>query len=127
MPHHFLAIDLGAESGRAILATLDSDQLSLTDIHRFPNGPVHLPDGLHWDILRLWTEIKTALHIAIQQHHVQLAGIGIDTWGVDYGLLDRTDALIGNPYHYRDHRTDGMVEEAFKHLPRERIFDLTGI
>ena len=127
MPHNFLAIDLGAESGRAILATLDNGQLSLTDIHRFPNGPVRLPDGLHWDILRLWSEIKTALHIATHQHYVQLAGIGIDTWGVDYGLLDRTGALIGNPYHYRDQRTDGMVEEAFKRLPRERIFDLTGI
>jgi rhamnulokinase len=127
MPHNFLAIDLGAESGRAILATLDDQHLSLTDIHRFPNGPVRLLDGLHWDILRLWSEIKTALHIATQQQDVQLAGIGIDTWGVDYGLLDRTGVLIGNPYHYRDQRTDGMVEEAFKRLPRERIFDLTGI
>lgn len=126
-PHTYLAIDLGAESGRAILATLDGQQLSLTDIHRFPNGPVRLPDGLHWDILRLWSEIKTALHMATHQQHAQLAGIGIDTWGVDYGLLDRSGALIGNPYHYRDSRTDGMVEAAFKRLPRERIFDLTGI
>jgi rhamnulokinase len=127
MPHNFLAIDLGAESGRAILATLDGQQLSLTEIHRFPNGPVRLPDGLHWDILRLWSEIKTSLHIATHKHHAQLAGIGIDTWGVDYALLDRSGALIGNPYHYRDSRTDGMVEESFKRLPRERIFDLTGI
>ncbi len=127
MPHNLLAIDLGAESGRAILATLAGAQLSLTDIHRFSNGPVRLPDGLHWDILRLWTEIKAALHIATHQHHAQLAGIGIDTWGVDYGLLDRAGALIGNPYHYRDQRTDGLMEEAFKRLPRERIFDLTGI
>jgi rhamnulokinase len=127
MPHNFLAIDLGAESGRAILATLDGGHLSLTDIHRFANDPVRLPDGLHWDILRLWSEIKTALHIATHKHHVQLDGIGIDTWGVDYGLLDRTGALIGNPYHYRDSRTDGMVEAAFKRLPREQIFDLTGI
>lgn len=126
-PHTYLAIDLGAESGRAILATLDGQQLSLTDIHRFPNGPVRLPDGLHWDILRLWSEIKTALHMATHQQHAQLAGIGIDTWGVDYGLLDRSGALIGNPYHYRDSRTDGMVEAAFKRLPREKIFDLTGI
>jgi rhamnulokinase len=127
LSHNFLAIDLGAESGRAILATLDTEHLSLTEIHRFPNDPVRLPDGLHWDILRLWSEIKAALHIATHKHQVQLAGIGIDTWGVDYGLLDRTGALIGNPYHYRDSRTDGMVDEAFKRLPRERIFDLTGI
>src|SRR5512135_3632261 len=127
MPHNYLAVVLGAESGRAILATLDDQHLSLTEIHRFANNPVRLPDGLHWDILRLWSEIKTALHIATHQYHVQLAGIGIDTWGVDYGLLDRTGALIGNPFHYRDSRTDGMVEAAFKHLPRERIFALTGI
>jgi rhamnulokinase len=88
---------------------------------------VRLPDGLHWDVLRLWSEIRTALRIATHQHHVQLAGIGIDTWGVDYGLLDRTGTLIGNPYHYRDQRTDGLVEEACQRLPRERIFDLTGI
>jgi len=127
MPHNFLAIDLGAESGRAILAVLDQAQLSLTEVHRFANNPVRLPDGLHWDILRLWSEVKAALHIATHKHHVQLAGIGIDTWGVDYGLLDRTGALIGNPYHYRDSRTDGLVEASFKRLPRERIFDLTGI
>jgi len=127
MPHNFLAIDLGAESGRAILATLDQEQLSLAEIHRFPNNPVRLPDGLHWDILRLWSEIKAALHIVTHKHHVQLDGIGIDTWGVDYGLLDRTGALIGNPYHYRDSRTDGLVEESFKRVPREQIFDLTGI
>ncbi len=126
-PHTYLAIDLGAESGRAILAALDDTRLSLTEVHRFANTPVRLPDGLHWDILRLWSEIKTALHIATHKHRVQLAGIGIDTWGVDYGLLDRTGALIGNPYHYRDSRTDGLVEESFKRLPRERIFDLTGI
>jgi rhamnulokinase len=127
MPHNFLAIDLGAESGRAILATLDGEHLSLTDVHRFSNDPVRLPDGLHWDILRLWSEIKTALQIATHKHHVQLDGIGIDTWGVDFGLLDQTGALLGNPYHYRDSRTDGMVEEACRRLPREQIFDLTGI
>jgi rhamnulokinase len=127
MPHNFLAIDLGAESGRAILATLANGQLSLTEVHRFPNNPVRLPDGLHWDILRLWSEIITAINIAVHKHNAQLAGIGIDTWGVDYGLLDQSGALIGDPYHYRDSRTDGLMEEAFKRLPRERIFDLTGI
>ncbi len=131
MPHNFLAIDLGAESGRVILATLDNapngEHLSLTEIHRFANTPVRLPDGLHWDILRLWSEIKTALSMAVHQHNVQLGGMGIDTWGVDFGLLDRAGALIGNPFHYRDSRTDGMVDEAFRRMPREQIFDLTGI
>ena len=127
MPHNFLAIDLGAESGRAIRATLDGAHLFLTEIHRFPNNSVRLSNGLYWDILGLWSEIKAALRIAARQRDIQLAGIGIDTWGVDYGLLDRAGALIGNPYHYRDDRTNGMMEEAFKRLPRERIFDLTGI
>jgi rhamnulokinase len=127
MPHNFLAIDLGAESGRAILGTLDGEQLTLTEVHRFGNDPVRLPDGLHWDILRLWSEIKTALRIAAHKQDLTLSGMGIDTWGVDFGLLDRAGVLIGNPYHYRDQRTDGMVEEAFKRLPREQIFDLTGI
>jgi rhamnulokinase len=127
MPYNFLAIDLGAESGRAILGTLDQEQLTLTEVHRFGNDPVRLPDGLHWDILRLWSEIKTALRIAAHKQGLTLSGIGIDTWGVDYGLLDRAGALIGNPYHYRDSRTDGLVDEVFKRLPREQIFDLTGI
>ncbi len=131
MPHNFLAIDLGAESGRAILAALDGApsgaHLSLIEIHRFANNPVRLPDGLHWDILRLWSEIKTALSMAVHKHDVQLGGMGIDTWGVDFGLLDRTGALIGNPFHYRDSRTDGMIDEALRRMPREQIFDLTGI
>jgi rhamnulokinase len=126
-PYNFLAIDLGAESGRAMLVTLDGEHLSLTEIHRFANDPVRLPDGLHWDVLRLWSEIKTALRIATRKPVVQLDGIGVDTWGVDYGLLDRAGALIGNPYHYRDSRTNGLMEGAFKRLPRERIFDMTGI
>jgi len=73
---------------RAILGALDGDQLSLTEVHRFVNEPVRLPDGLHWDILRLWSEIKTGLGLAVRQHDAPLATIGLDTWGVDYGLLD---------------------------------------
>ncbi len=123
----YLAIDLGAESGRAILGTLDRDQLTLSEVHRFTNDPVRLPDGLHWDVLHLWSELKTALSLVAHRHTVQLAGIGIDAWGVDFALLDRQGTLIGNPFHYRDSRTDGMINEALKRLPREQIFDLTGI
>ena len=126
-PNHFLAIDLGAESGRAILGSLTDNKLALTEIHRFPNVPVRLPDGLHWDILRLWTDIKDALALAVRKCGKQALSIGADTWGVDFGLLDRRGALIGNPYHYRDNRTDGMMDEAFRRMPREKIFDLTGI
>lgn len=126
-PQHYLAIDLGAESGRAILGTLDGERLTLEEIHRFGNGPVKLPDGLHWDILRLWSEIKAALTIAAHKPGVTLAAIGVDTWGVDFGLLDEHGVLLGNPYHYRDARTDGMVEAAFQRMPREDIFAATGI
>ncbi len=123
----FLALDLGAESGRAILGQFDGRQLRLRELHRFSNGPVRLPDGLHWDVLRLWSEIKTGLGLAVQEQGDGLAGVGLDTWGVDFALLDRDGVLIGNPYHYRDSRTDGMLEEAFRRVPREEIFAQTGI
>jgi rhamnulokinase len=123
----FLALDLGAESGRAMLGRFDGERLRLSEIHRFPNGPVRLPDGLHWDVLRLWTEIKRGLALAVREHGAHLAGAGLDTWGVDFGLLDRDGALVSNPYHYRDSRTDGMPEEAFRRVPRAQIFEQTGI
>ena len=125
-PLSLLALDLGAESGRAILGRFDGQRLQLSEIHRFPNGPVRLPDGLHWDILRLWSEMKRGIALAIQEGH-ELASIGIDTWAVDYGLLDRSGALLSNPYHYRDSRTDGMLAEAFRRVPREEIFRQTGV
>ena len=126
-PNNLLAIDLGAESGRAMLGTLDDDKLSISEIHRFPNTPVRLPDGLHWDILYLWSEIKNAIALTPRKQGEQSFSIGVDTWGVDFGLLDRHGALIGNPYHYRDNRTDGMIEQAFRRMPREKVFEYTGI
>lgn len=122
-----LAVDLGAESGRAMLGQFDGERLTLSEVHRFPNTPVALPSGLHWNTLNLWSEIRAALELANKEHPGQLAGMGLDTWGVDFGLLDRTGALLGNPYHYRDGRTDGMVEAAFQRVPREEIFAQTGI
>jgi rhamnulokinase len=129
MPQHrnYLAIDLGAESGRAILGEFNGSHLVLKEVHRFPNSPVRLPDGLHWDALRLFGEIKHSIASAVQQTGDHLDGIGIDTWGVDYGLLDRQGVLLSNPYHYRDSRTDGMVEAAFSVVPRQEIFEQTGI
>jgi rhamnulokinase len=124
---NYLAFDLGAESGRAILGRFDGDRMALTEVHRFPNTPVRLPDGLHWDILRLWGEIVTAIGKTVKEAGGPLAGIGLDTWGVDFGLLDRQGKLIENPYHYRDDRTDGMVEAAFRRVPQEEIFGQTGI
>jgi len=123
----YLAIDLGAESGRAILGTLDGGRLSLSEVHRFGNGPVCLPDGLHWDVLRLWDEIKTGIALAVGKQGRALESVGIDTWGVDFGLLDRQGTLLSNPYHYRDSRTDGMMDGAFRRMSRQQIFELTGI
>ena len=102
-------------------------------MHRFPNGPVRLPDGggtghrLHWDVLHIWSEIKRGLALAVREHGADLAGVGLDTWGVDFGLLDRDGALVSNPYHYRDSRTDGLIDAAFRRVPRTEIFEQTGI
>ena len=123
----FLAFDLGAESGRAILCQFDGERLELSEIHRFLTGPTVLPDGLHWDVLRFFSEIKHALSIVARECGESLLGIGLDTWGVDSALLDGNGALLGNPYHYRDSRTDGMYAYAFDRVPREEIFERTGI
>ncbi|MCB8922156.1 MAG: rhamnulokinase [Ardenticatenaceae bacterium] len=122
---NFLAFDLGAESGRAILGRFDGERLALTEAHRFANVPVRLPDGLHWDVLRLWHEIQQGLTLTQQQ--AELAGIGLDTWGVDFALLDKAGTLLGNPFHYRDGRTDTMLDEAFRRAGKQAIFDHTGI
>ena len=122
----FLAIDLGAESGRAILGRID-DRLTLDEIHRFPNGPVRVANHIYWDVLRLWAEVQNGMRIAAGSAGGSLAGIGVDTWGVDFGLLDSSDRLIGNPYHYRDVRTNGMIEAASQIVPLEEIYNQTGI
>ena len=123
----FVAIDLGAESGRAVVGKFDGEQLALEEVHRFPNGPVHLVDGLHWDVLRLFEEMKRGIALCIKLHGKDIAAIGLDTWGVDFALLDRNGALLGNPHHYRDSRTDGMLEEATRRVPKKDIFEMTGV
>jgi rhamnulokinase len=122
----FLAIDIGAESGRAMLGRLD-ERLTLDEVHRFSNGPVRVANHIHWDVLRLWAEIQNGLRIAAESGKGSLSGIGVDTWGVDFGLLDASDHLIGNPYHYRDARTNGMIEAAGQIVLREEIYNQTGI
>ncbi len=121
----YLAIDLGAESGRTILGSIENGKLTLTETHRFPNGPIQLPDGLHWDVLRLWNDIQTG--IAITAAKAPLVSLALDAWGVDFALLDQNGALLGNPHHYRDARTDGMLKKAFSRVPREKIFAQTGL
>ena len=129
---NLLALDLGAESGRAILGRFDGARLELSEKHRFANTPIAVPGqgaqaSLHWDVLRLWSDVRAGVVRAAREEPVKLDGIGLDTWGVDFGLLDRRGQLISSPYHYRDNRTDGMVEEAFQRVPREQIFAQTGI
>jgi rhamnulokinase len=124
--HNYLAVDLGAESGRAIIGMMNGVKLSLNEVHRFSNGPVLLPDGIHWDVLRLWSDIKTGIAYAVK-NGAKLDGIGLDTWGVDFALLDKNNVLLSNPFHYRDTRTDKMMDEAFKRMSRAEIFANTGI
>jgi sugar (pentulose or hexulose) kinase len=121
-----LAFDLGATSGRAILGSLAGGKLEIQEIHRFPNEPVRANGELHWDILRLWHEMQAGLRLAGSQGRPPVASIGVDTWGVDYALLGERGALLENPYHYRDARTEGMVEKACGVVGADRIYDATG-
>lgn len=124
---YYLAFDLGAESGRAIRGTLRDGKLTLEDVHRFPNQPVAVQGTLHWDVLALLREIRGGIRKAAMEAGEQPAGVGIDTWGVDFGLLDEHGTLLVNPVHYRDRRTEGMIELACGIVPREKIYEITGI
>jgi rhamnulokinase len=126
MSFRCLAFDIGAESGRAMLATIDHGKLRLDELHRFANVPVQLPTGLYWNTLQLFEEMLEGLRCA-SRLGARLDAIGIDTWGVDFGLLGRDGALIENPRHYRDQRTHGVPEKVFEIVPREEIFRETGI
>jgi rhamnulokinase len=124
---HYLAFDFGAESGRALLGTLSGGKLQVEELHRFPNTPVRVMGGLYWDTLRLWHEIQHGIAVAIRDRKLALDGIGIDTWGVDYGLLGPDGSLCTNPRHYRDSRNNGMMEKVFALVPREEVFGYTGV
>ncbi|HVN55507.1 MAG TPA: rhamnulokinase family protein [Anaerolineaceae bacterium] len=123
----FLAIDLGAESGRAVLGCLENNILSMEEIHRFANGPIAVGSSLYWNTLKLWDEIQASIHMATQKAGPDLVSLGVDTWGVDFALLGEGDELLGNPHHYRDSRNDGMLAEAFRRVPKEEIYRQTGI
>lgn len=119
-----LAFDFGASSGRAMLGTYDGNSISLKEIHRFSNDPVIVNGIMYWDILRLFYEIKQGLLKA--KHESEFDSIGIDTWGVDFGLLDKKGNLLENPVHYRDSRTQGMLEKSFRKLPKDEFYNITG-
>lgn len=123
MTKKVLAIDFGASSGRAIVGIFDGERVALEEIHRFSNDPVILGGTMYWDVLRLFHEIKQSL---IKAKPYDVESVAIDTWGVDFGLIDKDGRLIDNPVHYRDARTNGMLDEAFKLIPKEDFYKATG-
>ncbi|WP_010274185.1 rhamnulokinase [Paenibacillus senegalensis] len=121
-----LAFDLGASSGRAILGRLTDRQMEIEEIHRFPNDPVHAGGRLYWDILRLYHEIKQGL-LKVKHQGITLNSMAIDSWAVDFGFIAKNGELLGNPYHYRDSHTAGIMSELFKKIPEAELFSRTGI
>ena len=120
-----LAFDFGASSGRAILGIFDGEKIALQEVHRFSNDPVKINGTVYWDVQRLFFEIKQGILKAKEAGGFD--SIGIDTWGVDFGLLRKDGTLVENPVHYRDARNDGMVEKATEYMSKERMYDITGI
>lgn len=120
-----LAFDLGASNGRVMLGIFDGSKIELQEIHRFSNDPVKVNGTLYWDVLRLFYEIKQGLMKS--KPFGKIDSMGIDTWGVDFGLLDIKGDLVTNPVHYRDSRTAGMIEETFQLIPRRELYNRTGI
>jgi rhamnulokinase len=122
----YAAVDLGASGGRVMVAGVGPARLDLTEAHRFPNVPVRLPDGLHWDVLRLYRDVLDGLRAAAGGGG-GIASVAVDSWGVDYGLIDASGALLGNPYHYRDGRTEGLVEKVADQIPPHDLYAVTGL
>jgi len=122
---NYLAIDLGAESGRAITGRFDGERLTLSEVHRYANTPVQLPDGLYWDVLSLYRETVASIRAGLAAGPVD--SVGIDGWAVDYGLLDRSGALLGNPLHYRNPRFEPMVAELVRRIGAGELYRRTGI
>ena len=122
-----VSVDLGAQSGRAALGRFDGERLSVVELHRFPNVPVRVHGTLHWDVLRLYDGILEGLRAAARETDGDVDSIGIDTWGVDFALLDRAGRLVQNPVHHRDSRTEGAMERVFSRVPARELYERTGI
>ena len=122
----YLAIDMGASSGRHVVGKFDGNKIKLEEMYRFENGPVEVAGSLYWDLLGLWRNVREGIRAAGNSGG-QIISVGVDTWGVDFGLLGAGDTLLGNPYHYRDARTDNLMAEAFKICSKEQIFEKTGL
>lgn len=133
MAVNYLAVDLGAESGRVMVGALEGRRITLEEVHRFANGPVQVHGGypaqghsLQWDVLALWREVKVGLARAAQKFGRRFAGLGVDTWGIDFALLDANGLLLGNPHVYRDPRTTGVMESVLADIPRQEIYEASG-
>jgi rhamnulokinase len=126
-PTAFLAFDIGASSGRGVLGELRDDALRIREVCRFPNGMIPVRGHLHWNIFNLFEHVKEGLKNCAEESNTRPASVGIDTWGVDFGLLSRDGCILGLPHGYRDSRTDGAMESFFRKIPRERVYELTGI
>ncbi|MER5748676.1 rhamnulokinase family protein [Streptomyces sp. NPDC002088] len=123
----YAAVDLGASSGRVMVGRVSPDSVELAEAHRFPNRPVRVPEGLRWDVLALYTGVLDGLRAAGAHCGGQLDSVGIDSWAVDYGLLDADGALLGNPVHYRDARTEGVAEKVWATVPAAELYAATGL
>jgi rhamnulokinase len=124
---HYLALDLGAESGRGIVGRFDGRKIELEEVYRFSQEPLRDRGTLRWDALSIAAHLRRALAAAAAKSGKRLASLAVDTWGVDYALLDRNDRLLGYPYHYRDARTDGLMESAFRKVPAREMYRVAGI
>lgn len=124
---HFLAFDLGASSGRAILGTLSDGKLELTEVHRFENQMLKINGSYFWNIFSLFEELKTGLKKCIDQCHIQPESVAVDTWGVDFAHINKEGNIVSLPFAYRDSRTDHSMEELFKIIPKEEVYLQTGI
>jgi len=124
---NFLAVDLGASNGRVFCGRWNGKKFELHELHRFFNRSVDVVGHLHWDVLRLWSEVKTGLSYYSQQYNKEVAGIGVDAWGVDFAMLDKAGRLLGNPYSYRDRRTEQISKAVFAQVPEREVFKKTGV
>jgi rhamnulokinase len=127
MKKHYLAVDLGASSGRTIVGTLEDGKLSLKEMNRFWNGPTEVRGTLYWDFVHLFRNIQEGIALAKKEFGAGLVSMGVDTWGVDFGLFNTDGGLMGNPVNYRDARTNGMMEKVFERVPKKDVFAQSGI
>ncbi len=123
----YIGFDFGAESGRCVVAILKDDHLELNEVHRFPTHNYKDESGFHWDVNKIFNEIIYGLKFASERYGSEFESIGIDTWGVDYALIDENNKLLHDPFHYRDDRTDNIMEEAFSIVGKDKIYSIAGI